>query len=139
MPLVCCKTRVGPLDKAIAAAVLATGQFIPNEHGVWERRIEEEGTSVTSYMTESLLIFALSPAVGSMEGHEHKRIAASVMYEMACRYAQKVNGQIEQFGINVPQCMGAGNARTLASYPATRFDYSQLCPGFRAAFAGEAA
>lgn len=135
----CCKTKVLPLDKAVAAAVLATGMFVLGEHGVWERRIEEEGTTITSYMTEDSLIFALTPPVASMEGHEHKRLAASCMYEMACRYAQKVNGRIEQFAINVYPCLTEGTTRVLANYPETRFDYSQLCPGFQTAFSGEAA
>lgn len=135
---VCCKTTVMPMVREVAEALLAIGQFERTSPSGWVRSIPEEDTAVSAYLHEDRLTLSLHPAVSSMIGHAHKRVAAGVMYEMACKYAERVGGLIQQEGINVPACQTEGKAtRMLAVYPAQRFDYEQLCPGFRAVFLGE--
>jgi len=80
------------------------------------------------------LILTLQPAITSWEGHHLRRISASVAYEIASRYAEKVNGIIRQESINVRECMGEGSNRVLAVVPDTRFSYANLCAGFQQEF-----
>lgn len=134
----CCRTLVRPLDKAIAQAILVTGLFESDGYDHWRRKIPEEEATVTATFSDDGLLLSISPPVSSMEGHHHKRIAASVSYEIAARYAEKVDGEISQIAINVPACMTEGTQkRTLASYPSSRLDFGQLCQGFREVFVGE--
>lgn len=134
----CCRTRIVPVRAELAIAQLEIGQFREVYPGSWRRIIEEEQTYVTASLQADSLLLSLSPAVSSWTGHHDKRIAASVAYEIAARYAEKVNGVITQEGINVPDCRIEGHSsRTLAIYPETRLDFSLLCPGFRAVFLGE--
>lgn len=131
----CCHCAVRPYDPLIAEAILRLGMFeqVPST-SLWTRHIWDENTAVSAHQEGDALVLTLAPVVASFEGHAHKRIAASVMYEIACRYAQKVNGTITQEAINVAECRLEGPTRTLAVYPETRFDYSMLCAGFREAF-----
>lgn len=134
----CCRTRVVPIVSEIAIAQLEIGQFVPYGNSVWRRQVPEEDAYVAAVVSDEGLILSLTPAVSSMAGHHNKRITASIMYEVAARYAEKVNGLVTQEGINVAECRGAGySSRTLAVYPETRLDYSLLCPGFKAEFLGE--
>lgn len=138
----CCRVTIEPLDKPTALAILAIGQFA-NDSAIlgddyWHRDILSEGTTVKADISGDQFTLALSPTVSSMDGHEHKREAASVMFEIAARYAEKVNGVIRQTSINVSECMTENmGSRTLAVYPSTRFDFKMLCAGFRKAFMGE--
>ena len=114
--------------------MLRIGLFVPDTTAYWRRTLED-GLMVTAYAADDALILSLSPSVASWDGHAEKRVAASCMFEMATRYAEKVNGTIIQAGITVPLCQTEGtHTRTLAVYPETRFDYKMLCPGWRAAF-----
>lgn len=134
----CCRTRIQPLIPDIAVAQLTIGQFTNDGFNRWMRSIEEEQTAVIANLMEDGLLLSLTPAVASMAGHHDKRIAASVMYEMAARYAEKVNGVVQQEGINVPECRDPEHVhRTLAVYPDTRLDFAMLCPGFRVVFLGD--
>lgn len=133
----CCKTSVSPLIKELAETVLAVGLFTKNAGSGWSREIPEENTRVSAYLSGDALELSLTPSVSSMEGHHHKRIAAGVMYEIAARYAERVDGQIKQTGINVAECMAEGiPARVIAQYPEKRLDFDRLCPGWRDVFTG---
>lgn len=134
----CCRTRVLPYEPEIAAAMLAVGLFQVTGKDTWRRLVPEEETHVSAYAAFDGLVFSLSPAVSSLEGHHHKRIAASIMYEMAVRISEKIGGVIQQEGINVPACMEAGHSvRVLASYPSKPLDYGNLCLGWRGVFLSE--
>jgi hypothetical protein len=127
-----------PIVSEIAIAQLEIGQFVPYGNSVWRRQVPEEDAYVAALVGDDGLVLSVNPAVHSWEGHHNKRITASIMYELAARYAEKVNGLVTQEGINVAECRGAGySSRTLAVYPETRLDYSLLCPGFKAEFLGE--
>lgn len=134
----CCRTRCVPYDPQITEAILRVGQFEGDNRSGWYRRVPEEEASVLVHCNEDGVIFSLAPAVSSMGGHEHKRIAASIMYEMAARYAEKVNGIVTQEGINVTECRHEGlSVRTLAVYPESRLAFELLCQGFRSVFTGD--
>ena len=134
----CCRTLVQPVLPDVASAILAVGLFVPSPGAHhWRREIPEEGTFVTAQFDADGFSLGLSPSIASLEGHFGKRIAASIMYEIACKYAEKVDGVITQTSINVPSCLAFGSTRTLASYPSRHFDFAALCPGFQAVFLGE--
>lgn len=126
----------------IAEATLLVGRFLKAADGGWRRLVEEEQASIAAYATREGLLLSISPPVSSLAGHANKRIAASVMYEIAARYAEKVDGTIQQEGINVAACQlegQGGAARVLAAYPESRLDFRQLCVGWRSVFLGEQA
>ena len=146
-----------PLDRLIAVAVLTTGQFIPtytspcvvpssvtsaalneNVPTGWRRDIPEEATAVAATLDGLSLSLSLLPAVSDYAGHAGKRIAASVYFEIAAKYAEKVNGTIVQHS-NVGACKGLNGTTTehlLADYPFMPLLYERVCPGFREVLAG---
>ena len=138
-----------PLDLKIAVAVLTTGQFIPtytlpDEDAIpliWQRDIPEEATAVAATFDGLSLSLSLLPAVSDYAGHAGKRIAASVYFEIAAKYAEKVGGTIVQHS-NVGACKGVYGTTTehlLADYPFMPLGYERVCPGFRSELLGGAA
>lgn len=136
----CCRVRVEPLVPDVATAILETGLFQHNDSGVWTRRVDEEGTvvSVNVRPHEHALVINLNPVVGNWDHHAGKRNAAGIMFEIAARYAEKVNGTVYQTGINVPECKeDSPGTHHLATYPVTRLDFEKVCAGFQRVFLGE--
>ncbi len=139
----CCKTSVYPLDPSLVAAVMTIGRFHPTrwrDSGLpvaWERVIEEEGTLVVASLQESCLDLNIRPAVSVFSHHTEKRIAASVYFEIAAKYAEKVNGTVLQRA-TVMGCRDAehGAELTLARYPEMPLSFERVCPGFQAVLLG---
>lgn len=142
----CCRTNVYPLVHDTAYAVLKTGLFVPtywlpdspDKPITWERRIPEEGTCVTVSLSDGGLNISISPSVSVFSHHQHKRIAASICFEIAAKYAEHVDGQIIQRGA-VAGCRPVGQSGDLllANYPDEPLLYEKICGGFRAAILGE--
>lgn len=113
------------------------GEFEPNESGlIWVRQVPEEGTTITMRRGPDEVILSISPSVITYDHHLNKRITASIYFEIAAKYAEKVGGEIRQLGriytcwSNLPQVM--------ASYPSQPLkDWSTICHGFREAITGE--
>lgn len=139
--IICCRTSVYPLDIETAVSVLGVGLFKPvywspgrPEAAVnWERQIDTEGTTVHASLRDGCLELNLAPAISVFSQHHGKRIAASVYFEIAAKYAEKVGGTIVQRA-TVVGCK-PGNAPqelVLAEYPAMPMSFDRICPGFRA-------
>ena len=129
------------MNQEVAEAILALGRFTLTETQPhrWERIIPEEAVSVTAYTYGDHLEIALSPSISSLQQHHDKRIAAGVMYEIAAKYAEKVNGQIVQTSINVPECMsgiGMPEQHIIAQYPDQPLNFERVCPGFQQVLLG---
>ena len=124
-----------------AIAILETGKFQPTywlpdrpEMPItWERRIPEEGSAVTVSLSDGGLNVSISPSISVYSHHEGKRIAASVCFEIAAKYAEKVGGEIIQRGA-VAGCrlVGQSGDLLLARYPAEPMNWEHVCGGFRA-------
>jgi hypothetical protein len=99
----------------------------------WERAIPEEGTVVNVSLTNGSLELNISPAISVFAHHHGKRLAASVYFEIAAKYAEKVGGEIIQRA-TVVGCKSGDNPQELvvASYPHLPMDFERICPGFRA-------
>jgi hypothetical protein len=130
---VCCKSETTPLIPDVAETILAIGQFVPNDEGTAFYRDVGE-SRVTAYLTGDKLTLSITPAVSIDSHHEGKREAASVYFEIAARYAQRVNGQIKQ--CSTIQTCGQERERVIAQYPELPLAFSSVCPGFRRTFTG---
>jgi len=138
---ICCRTSVYPLDVETAVAVLGVGLFKPvywspgrPEAAVnWERQIDAEGTVVHAALRDGSLELNLAPAISVFSQHHGKRLAASVYFEIAAKYAEKVGGTIVQRA-TVVGCKPSGQPQELilADYPAMPMSFDRICPGFRA-------
>jgi hypothetical protein len=132
---------VYPLDIETAVSVLGVGLFKPvywspgrPETAVnWEREIDSEGTVVHAALRDGSLELNLAPAISVFSQHHGKRIAASVYFEIAAKYAEKVGGTIIQRA-TVVGCKPSGSPQELilAEYPAMPMNFDRICPGFRA-------
>ena len=133
----CCRLEVEPLDLILAQAILIEGQFRPSVNALtpqlWSRAVDD--MHVMALLNGPFFVVSLLPTVGSWNAHADKRIAASVMFEIASKYAEKVNGGIWQCS-NVMECRNNGrNDRCLiASYPERHLEWKNVCPGFQAVF-----
>ena len=131
----CCRLTIEPLDADVARAVLLIGQFVPSPNATeYDRIISEEGAMVTAVLEHNHLRLSLSPAITNLEGHNGKRITAGVYFEIAAKYAEKVDGTITQLS-NVIAC--GGSSRVLAVYPHQPLDWSTICAGFAAIISGD--
>lgn len=143
---ICCRTSIYPLDAPTAVAVLTVGLFKPTYWNGqskvavnWERHIEAEGTAVHAAFRDGSLELNLAPAISVYSQHSGKRIAASVYFEIAARYAEKVAGTIVQRA-TVVGCKAGGQPQelVLAEYPGQPMSFDRICAGFRAVLQGEA-
>lgn len=127
----CCRLEVEPLIREIAAVQLAIGQFDRQEHNqTWRREIPEEHTFVQASYVNDRLHLEIFPSIQQYDHHAGKRITAGVYFEMAARYAQKVNGRVEQLA-NVIGCSTVGMQRKLlAEYPRSPMNFNAICNGF---------
>lgn len=134
----CCKSHVEPLDRTLAETILAVALFQGEGLNTWVRSIPEENCRVMATMQGGQLEVFLSPAVSQYHQHAEKRIAASVMFEVLSKYAEKVDGVITQKA-NVQGCTEGGMAsHVIASYPSQPIMWEKVCPGFREVFMGTA-
>jgi hypothetical protein len=121
--------------------VLEVGLFKPvywlpsdPKHAVnWERAIPEEGTIVNVSLTGDSLELNISPAISVFAHHLGKRLAASVYFEIAAKYAEKVGGDIVQRA-TVIGCKAGDHPQelVLARYPSLPMSFERICPGFQA-------
>lgn len=132
----CCRLIVKPIDAEIARAVLLVGMFTSTYGDAYERRIQEEGTTVTATIQDDALHLQISPSISMMSHHSNKRLAASVYFEIAAKYAEKVNGTVTQLS-NIGACIEDGvSAKVLAQYPDMPLDWTKICVGFAEVLAG---
>ena len=104
-----------------------------NEFG---RSIPEEGTRVTATIQSDALHLQISPTISMMSDHSHKRIAASVYFEIAAKYAEKVSGTVTQLS-NIGACVADGvSSKVLAKYPEMPLSFERACIGFQEVLAG---
>ena len=133
----CCRILVTPIDPEIARAVLLVGQFTQVYDGnEYARMIPDEGTRVTATIQNDALHLQISPTVSMMSHHSNKRIAASVYFEIAAKYAEKVDGKVTQMS-NIGACIEDGvSAKVLAQYPDMPLSFERACIGFQEVLAG---
>jgi hypothetical protein len=135
---VCCRLTVRPCDPEIARTVLLVGMFTPQVEGsnVLERSIPEEGTRVTATINDDALHLQITPTISMMHDHSNKRLAASVYFEIAAKYAEKVDGTVTQLS-NIGACVEDGiSMKVLAQYPEHPLQHSLICIGFQEVLAG---
>lgn len=122
----------------LAETILAIGLFKKLHDFEWYRELPEEGTTVNANLITDHLTLTISPAVSTFMGHLNKRHAAGVVFEIAAKYAERVQGTIIEHA-NVVGCKPSleVSERLLAVYPDTHLDFLQLCPGWQATFMGE--
>lgn len=102
----------------------------------YERSIPEEGTRVTATIQDDALSLQISPTISLMSHHSYKRLAASVYFEIAAKYAEKVDGTITQLS-NIGACVEDGvSMKVLARYPDEPMDMTKVCRGFQEVLAG---
>jgi hypothetical protein len=129
----------------MAAAVLEVGLFrpvywLPGEPDLaanWERAIPEEGAVVNASLLDGALELNISPAISLFSHHHGKRLAASVYFEIAARYAEKVGGEVIQRA-TVLGCKPRERSHdlVLARYPDLPMSFDRVCPGFQAVLLG---
>src|SRR5690606_9365697 len=97
----------------------------------------EEGTTVHASLNGDALELNLRPAITIFGHHNDKRIAASVSFEIAAKYAEKVGGTASQRA-TVTGCRAGADSPglLLASYPEMPLNYDRSCPGFKAVLLG---
>lgn len=134
----CCRLTITPLDAEIARTVLLVGMFVPvyKDGNEYFRSIPEEGTKVTATILPDALHLQIAPPISMMWHHSNKRLAASVYFEIAAKYAEKVNGKVTQMS-NIGACIVDGvRAKVLAEYPDFPLSFERACIGFQEVLAG---
>ena len=143
----CCRVSTEPQVSgdvfAVADELLRIGLFTPGtgEHNNYWHRDMGDGTGVHAQVDhQGRLVVWLSPSITSNSGHAHHRMSGGIMFEIAAKYAEKVNGIISQHGLVVP-CQRElqpdhpnYNHQPIAIYPETPLMYPNICPGFRDLF-----
>jgi hypothetical protein len=134
----CCRMTVTPIDPEVAHTLLLVGMFTQTYEGgsVYERSIPEEGTRVTATIQSDALHLQITPSISTMAHHSGKRLAASVYFEIAAKYAEHVDGKVTQLS-NIGACVEDGvSAKVLAQYPEHPMDWQKICVGFAEVLAG---
>lgn len=103
--------------------------------GGWRRDLPDEGTTVFAKFQEDALELSISPAVSHFDHHHTKRMAAGVYFEIAAKYAEKVNGEITQLSV-VAGCKDVlePHNHVSAAYPDFPLTFETVCLGFRETF-----
>jgi hypothetical protein len=101
--------------------------------------LPEEGTVVNACLSMDSLELNISPAISIYDHHQGKRLAASVYFEIAAKYAEKVGGEIVQRA-TVAGCKEGEQPQelVLARYPELPMNFDRVCPGFRSVLLGSA-
>lgn len=136
----CCRLIVESLVPvpAVAVSILTIGQFqplgsLPGQAVRWERQVPEEGAVVTAVLTGDSLELSIAPSISTFAHHAGKRIAAGIYFEIAAKYAEKVDGVIRQRA-TVEGCKLNGTQELLlARYPEMPLSFDRVCAGFRLA------
>ena len=142
----CCRMSCKPLHKETAVLILTTGLFVPTYWAPnrpelawqWERKIVEDDTdpsgaplitTVGVTLTDDEFALNLSPAISIYAHHAGRRRGASVYFEIAAKYAEKVDGEIIQRATVV----GCKNEHDLVvgRYPSMPLSFLRVCNGFR--------
>lgn len=151
----CCRTSIHPLVPEVAEKILVVGGFKPVYWASgrddiatnWERAVyEDEDWANFVHATlwhgtegDDTLELNLAPAISVFAQHYGKRRAASVYFEIAAKYAEKVGGRVEQRA-NVIGCRSSADPHVtdlvIASYPEIPLSYDRICPGFKAVLLG---
>jgi hypothetical protein len=112
--------------------------FIPQPGDIFVRRIEEENATVTARFEQNALRLEISPSITTLDGHNGKRLTAGVYFEIACRYAEKVDGVVTQLS-NIQACANANGGSqnvAVAKYPEQPLSWENVCHGFAEVIAG---
>lgn len=98
--------------------------------------MSEEGCAVAVTLNSSFRA-AIRPTISMYEHHQGKRVTASVYFEIAAKYAEKVNGTIIQHS-TVSGCRGpeGQSDHVLAVYPDQPLLWERVCPGFQSVLLG---
>lgn len=143
MPLVlgaimCCRVTVSPVVPEEVVRVLTIGKLEPSDGALWKREFPEEGTTLRAQAAEGKLTFSIYPSITNTSSHSNHRLAGAAMFELATRYAEKVNGTIEHISRVLP-CSSetGGSTLTVAVYPHQPFTFDSLCLGFRELFVSD--
>jgi hypothetical protein len=132
---ICCRTNVYPLLESIARDTLLTGGFEERETGRFRREVPTEEVAVyANFINRTYLEVGINPLITLLEHHAHKRTAAGIMFEISARYAEKVDGEVWQAGVNVPECQKDGMRHLIAKYPEQRMDFNLVCMGWQGVF-----
>ena len=129
----CCRLSIQPLRLNIAESVLTIAQF--NQVGTeWQRAVPEEECVVIAQLDigEGKLRLMMRPAISGPNHHENRRVSAGIYFEVAAKYAEKVDGIVEQHGLVVPCRTPIGPlTKTIAVYPDRRLAWDNVCAGFQ--------
>lgn len=131
----CCRVTVVPAPPAdLLESLLKIGLF-RLAGGQWVRYLPDtESVAIKHNIAAGTIEMSISPTVGRYEQHAERRVAASVMFEMAAKIAERVEGEIWHIA-NVIGCRRSdGMTSPLAVYPDHPLLYENLCPGFREVF-----
>lgn len=141
----CCRLSVFPLVPEVARDILLIGLFKPVYwHPLhpdvainYERAVPEESCVVNANITGDSLELNISPAISAYAHHAGKRVTASIYFEIAAKYAEKVGGEIIQRA-NVVGCKQGDDLSglVLARYPSQPMMWEKICSGFRAVLLG---
>ena len=101
----------------------------------FQRFFEPEGSWIQVHYEEATLALSLQPAISSMEHHAQRRQSGGCMFEMAWRYAEKVNGIVEHMN-NIGPCAAArgSSSAIVAIAPDMPLRFDALCVGWQAVF-----
>jgi hypothetical protein len=136
----CCRLHISPVDPAIVATVLEIGQFKydPEADDIygrwpWSRAFPGERTEVLAKLSDRFLEIRLSPAITTELNHQGHRHSGGCMFEIAARYAEKVNGLIQQISL-IADCNAGRAVVDIAEYPHNPLIHEKICKGFRSLF-----
>jgi hypothetical protein len=130
----CCRLDIRPLDRRLAAAVLTIGRFetLDETRAMWRRYVDEESASILARFEADHLALSISPSIANMAHHHGKRVTASIYFEIAARYAEKVLGTITQRATVMGCRPEQGECLLLvARYPDLPISFERVCKGFQ--------
>ena len=131
----CCSVTVKPFDRKLAETILAVGLFEVNKTNVVEyvRDVPEEHSLVAANFNDHELRLTIRPAINNMQQHIGKRVTASIMFEIAWRYAEKLGSDAEIWQLsNIGECLVEhGTNNMIAKIGLKPFQWNDVCLGFR--------
>jgi hypothetical protein len=98
--------------------------------------VAEESASVKVSLRDGFLNLRISPVIHRYEHHARLRIAGSIYFEIAAKYAEKVGGTIAQHQNVVGCTVGQTQSLLLAEYPHVPLQWDRVCAGFREVLLG---
>jgi hypothetical protein len=127
----CCRITVTSVNDQTAHYLRIAG-FVPEGFGSWwSRDIPAEAATVRARVSESRVELSLYPPIDSRRDHNHKRLSASFMFQLAALLAEKAGATVFQEA-RVEACViGDSPTVLVASYPEQPLQVEAICPGFR--------